>query len=310
VVLRVKDDKGAKSSPVNSTVIVAPLPKASESKVLTYTNITFSVNTTKIDTAIKSIKWDFGDGDKGEGASVIHEYKDNKEYKVVLNITDKNGNSATSTLTVTIENRAPIAEISITTKPDDIYSNAEVKFNGKTSKDMDAKNPANPIAKYDWEFGDGSIANGSEVSHVYLLPRNYTVNLTVTDDDGATNKTTTTIIVKKDLVIIIEEINVTFYRDPVSNATKANVSVKYDNYMTQKDANTIVVEVSTYNPEQPTKPIEVKNITSAGSVGPGSYDRQTIREIGVVQGTPENTEFLIRIYYKGNLIDEYRYKTA
>ncbi|MEW5761288.1 MAG: PKD domain-containing protein, partial [Candidatus Thermoplasmatota archaeon] len=42
VVLRVKDDKGAKSSPVNSTVIVAPLPKASESKVLTYTNITFS----------------------------------------------------------------------------------------------------------------------------------------------------------------------------------------------------------------------------------------------------------------------------
>jgi len=43
---------------------------------------------------------------------------------------------------------------------------------------------------YAWEFGDGSRASGSTVSHTYSSDGTYTVRLTVTDDEGLTGTTT------------------------------------------------------------------------------------------------------------------------
>jgi PKD domain/Lactonase, 7-bladed beta-propeller len=54
-------------------------------------------------------------------------------------------------------------------------------FDATGSSDSDGA-----VARYDWDFGDGSsLANGGPVpAHVYPQPGTYTARLTVTDDDG------------------------------------------------------------------------------------------------------------------------------
>jgi DNA-binding beta-propeller fold protein YncE len=52
-------------------------------------------------------------------------------------------------------------------------------FQGGPSTDPDGS-----IAKYAWDFGDGSTGTGANPTHTYAQPGTYTVRLTVTDDEG------------------------------------------------------------------------------------------------------------------------------
>ena len=59
--------------------------------------------------------------------------------------------------------------------------------------DFDASGSYDPdgsIGYYDWDFGDGSIGSGVNVSHVYGQAGSYQVTLMVTDDGGMTGETT------------------------------------------------------------------------------------------------------------------------
>lgn len=51
------------------------------------------------------------------------------------------------------------------------------------------------ISAYDWEFGDGNIATGENVSHAYTAPGNYTARLTVTSFSGKTDVMTKTVTI-------------------------------------------------------------------------------------------------------------------
>jgi parallel beta-helix repeat protein len=58
-------------------------------------------------------------------------------------------------------------------------------FNASKSYDPDGN-----ITSYNWNFGDGTPnATGMITTHIFLLPGDYTVNLTVTDNNGLTNST-------------------------------------------------------------------------------------------------------------------------
>ena len=52
--------------------------------------------------------------------------------------------------------------------------------------------PDGTVARYDWDFGDGSTANdaGPTPSHTYAAAGDYTVTLTVTDDQGCSTAAT------------------------------------------------------------------------------------------------------------------------
>jgi PKD repeat protein len=43
---------------------------------------------------------------------------------------------------------------------------------------------SSPIVSYEWDFGDGQVASGEEVTHAYTAPSVYTVTVTVTDESG------------------------------------------------------------------------------------------------------------------------------
>lgn len=47
--------------------------------------------------------------------------------------------------------------------------------------------PGFNLADYEWDFMDGSTANGQQVNHSYTIPGHYRVQLFVTDDNGCTN---------------------------------------------------------------------------------------------------------------------------
>ena len=69
----------------------------------------------------------------------------------------------------------------------------KITFNASSSYDPDGK-----IVKYEWDFGDGSKAEGKVTTHSYNRPGDYTVTLTVTDDGGAENSTSRIVTVSKE----------------------------------------------------------------------------------------------------------------
>jgi PKD repeat protein len=59
----------------------------------------------------------------------------------------------------------------------------------------DSIDPDGTIVSYAWNFGDGAVASGVNVSHVYATWGTWWITLTVTDTDAMTNATSTQVTV-------------------------------------------------------------------------------------------------------------------
>jgi PKD repeat protein len=140
------------------------------------------------DGTIESYFWDFGDGTNATGVEVIHSYEDDGSYTVTLTVTDDDGATNSKNITKTVLNRPPIA--SFTANETEVDVGKTIHFNASESYDPDGY-----IAKYFWDFGDGTNETGMVVDHAYNKTGNYTVTLTVTDNDGATDSDTDEITV-------------------------------------------------------------------------------------------------------------------
>ncbi len=75
----------------------------------------------------------------------------------------------------------------------DLYAvlGESVDFDGSASFD-----PEHAIVSYSWDFGDGTVADGITVSHVYTAVGTYTVTLTVTDNGGLQDTDQATVTVQ------------------------------------------------------------------------------------------------------------------
>ena len=138
--------------------------------------------------------WDFGDGNTANGITVSHNYSEVGDYTVSLTVDDGNGGTNSASLDISVEsipnqNQPPIAIIYAST----LIGGAplDVAFDGSDSYDPDGDN-----LTYIWDFGDGNIASGLNVNHVFTSIGTYTVTLTVTDTEGGTDETTETIAVQ------------------------------------------------------------------------------------------------------------------
>jgi len=132
------------------------------------------------DGIVSSYQWSFGEGLPSQAMRPKHVYMLPGEYTVMLTVTDHDGasNSAAITVKVIAPNSAPVAVFSYT--PTAVLPQETVQFDASESLDGDGW-----ITTYQWEFGDGAVAEGQSVDHPYATPGSYTVVLRVVDDDGA-----------------------------------------------------------------------------------------------------------------------------
>ncbi len=127
-----------------------------------------------------SYSWDFGDGSTGEGARIVHEYKEGGSYTAKLSVSDNSGSecsAAVDTVNVNL-NKAPVA---VAGKDQWTCAGQEVTFDASGSDVQAGTNPT-----YTWNFGDGETATGQVVKHAYTKGGAYNAVLTI-DDGGNTD---------------------------------------------------------------------------------------------------------------------------
>jgi subtilisin family serine protease/PKD repeat protein len=131
--------------------------------------------------------WDFGDGSTGTGATPTHVYASLGTFTARLVVSDATTSSAPAFASVTIDNRAPVAN------PGGPYSGVRgtaVALSGAASSDPDG----DPLT-YRWTFGDGGTSTLAAPGHTYTTVGTFTVTLIVNDGhvDSAPATTTVTI---------------------------------------------------------------------------------------------------------------------
>ncbi|WP_455392694.1 PKD domain-containing protein [[Eubacterium] cellulosolvens] len=124
--------------------------------------------------------WDFGDGDVAYEAKPTHTYTTDGNYTIQLTVGDglADVTDSISLQIITVENHAPVAEISSPQQDEAFDINTVVFFDGTNSSDPDGD-----FIYYYWDFGDGSYGTGASTTHIYTAVGTYIVLLTVDDGD-------------------------------------------------------------------------------------------------------------------------------
>jgi|GEM_PF-1426940 len=146
----------------------------------------FVSTSTDSDGTIESHHWNFGDGTSSGEKNPTHKFPvtdEEKEYQVVLTVTDDGGSESSVAQTVSfgaVEKFAPTADF--TFSPQNPGIGETVQFTS-LSTDEDGT-----IVAYQWNFGDGGTSSQNNPQHRYNInePAVFTVQLTVTDNDGKT----------------------------------------------------------------------------------------------------------------------------
>ncbi len=136
---------------------------------------------------ITNYDWDFGDGQTGSGASVIHTYTTAGLYSVTLIITDISGCKDTLTKIQHIRVNGPTAAFSIP-------NGGSCMNNTVTFIDNSTDDGLNPIASWIWDFGDGTVETftAPPFTHFYTTSGTYDVSLKIIDAAGCIDSTLNT----------------------------------------------------------------------------------------------------------------------
>jgi PKD repeat protein len=123
-------------------------------------------------------RWDFGDGDGADLVNPTKTYDTGAVYPVTLTVQDESGfpnDRHTDRIVIKVD-ESPLAEAG----PDqEVCAGTEVNFDGSASHDFDGV-----VNRFSWNFGDGATGGGDRPVHVFSLPGNYRVLLTIEGDQA------------------------------------------------------------------------------------------------------------------------------
>ena len=131
---------------------------------------------------ITSWQWNFGDGTTSTARNPQHIYSVGGAYDVALTVTAGARSETLSRNGYILVGGGAEPAASFSTMPVEVFVSSTVTFSDTSTS------PAGNITAWEWDFGDGASATGSQATHAYATPGNYTVTLTVRTA-GASNST-------------------------------------------------------------------------------------------------------------------------
>ena len=155
----------------------APAFRATPALPATGQEVVFTDATTKLDGALVSWRWDFGDGAAANGSTARHAYGRPGSYAVTLRVTDDWGAVASLATTLDVADAAPLVE-RIVVEPALPTAAQAVTFRA-VAADLDGE-----VVTLSWDFGDGGRAEGFEVKHAYNKSGTYDVLAVALDAKG------------------------------------------------------------------------------------------------------------------------------
>jgi len=123
-------------------------------------------------------RWDLGDGTTSDQIRTQHTYERAGDYKVLLTVTDASTGECRNSMT---EQRihANTLPIAVLDAPETACAGSMVRLSAAKSSDT-----VGDQLKYAWDLGDGTTAEGAEVSHTYERGGSYPIKLLVDDGQG------------------------------------------------------------------------------------------------------------------------------
>ena len=147
-------------------------------------SVSFTDNTTIGDAPINSWEWDFGDlSAKSTASNPNHLYNGRGTYTVSLTVVDTNSCFASISKTNLIVVEFPTAQFTVNGSRSDCQAPLQVNFTNQSAN-------GNGNLSYNWTFGDGNTATGTNPSHTYMSSGSYTIRLIATDTSGCTDTIT------------------------------------------------------------------------------------------------------------------------
>ena len=195
VTLRVLNDVGQSATTSRGITVTSTLPAGSASFTFSPTNpgigddVFFNAAASTVTTG--TFAWDFGDGTRGSGIRVTHQFVRAANYTVALTVTNDVNQSATTTRTVSVSTTSTdlVADFSFSPQDPTISS-------GTNAVIFDATPSSITATGWTWDFGDGtSTATGQKVTHTFTRAGTWVVRLTVTDASGRSASTTKSVTV-------------------------------------------------------------------------------------------------------------------
>ncbi len=173
------------------TVFKVPVALFSVNKKSTCINevVNFKDNSLIGDGPIKQFKWDFGNGELGNGRGITYAYSTSGKFDISYAITDTFGCSSVYKVSKYM-NINPVPTLDFNSDVTSRCTNpADIQFDGIAA----GKSPF----MYAWDFGDSTSSQNPQPKHTYTKNGNFTISLKITDANGCSNA-----ISKSDLIRI------------------------------------------------------------------------------------------------------------
>ncbi|MBU1640685.1 MAG: tandem-95 repeat protein [Proteobacteria bacterium] len=238
IILKVTDNSGSASTTQTTVTITdpevlpnqppVPLLYASPQSGPSPLNVLFdSTDSTDADGSIIDYSWDFGDGSSSNGIFVNYTYTAIGTFTGKLTVIDDGGASASAETMISVSAADPLntpPQAVINASPLTGAAPLTTTFSAADSTDADGV-----ILSYNWDFGDGSVTSGAEVSHPYSTAGTYTATLTVTDDMGDTGQAKVTISISEESSATTVIFTDDFSADTSSSYTNINGALSASN---------------------------------------------------------------------------------